>query len=445
MKRVSIAALVLLGGCKEDPSWAARWRIEPRPGMELETTTNEEGELLNSVQCSRVGVSVIRFASVTSPFPECRAFTTQEECGPGPDASDGDTDGGSDTGDDGGGSACRWVPGNPGGCVSAGALADLREKPCFSQALENPNAVLGGPKLVPGLYEVIATATRSNGAAWVECFVADDGEEYCGDEGLIPRCIDTGDGPRCQEGYLSCDCRFIEVKEDVTLRVDDLVLGAPPECEDGIDSDLDGLVDQRDPGCQGGDREDRNVVNAQLVIDFSLLSNHPLVSCTGVGLSEYVVFLDDEEVGRTDCRIGAFGLNLDIEPGEHTIRVEGLGFDGAAATEPQTFDVLALAAGVLDPALLEVDFGDDDFIEPDRGDGELQRRLHPRTRTTCRGSAPARRATWRSPRSPCSCWTPGEPSCPPAPRASHAFGVRGDAARRAADCHASPRRSPRGR
>jgi hypothetical protein len=156
----------------------------------------------------------------------------------------------------------------------------------------------------------------------------------------------------------------MDVVEDETQHFDDLVLAAPPECQDGIDSDGDGLVDQRDPGCQVGNLEDLDVVNAQLVVDFSLLSHHPVASCSGVGLSEYVVYIDDVEAARTDCRVGVFGLNLDIEPGPHVIGVEGAGFDGTARTEVQTFEVLAFAAGVIEPSLLEVDFADADFLEP---------------------------------------------------------------------------------
>jgi hypothetical protein len=281
--------------------------------MSVEPTTSDDDDaLVNSVECSRVGVSVVDLVSLVPGFD---------------------------------------FP------------ADQRFKPCWSQALENPHRTLGGPTLPPGEYELVVRGLRSSGEPWTYCFV-EDGAEVCGDPFVFPRCEESDDGPRCERGYGVCDCRFIDVVDGETIEIPDLVLDAPPECEDGIDGDGDGLVDERDPGCEAANREDVDVISTQLVLDFSLLSGNAAATCVGVEVSRFEITFDDSVVSTPPCRVGEVGVLLNLSEGSHEVSVRALAFDGTAVTRVKRYTVEATPAGVLDPRVIEVDFADTDFLEP---------------------------------------------------------------------------------
>ena len=184
-----LGGLVALGACREPPSWSVRWRVAPRPDMVVDpTTTDDEDVLLNGVECSRVGVSVVDLISIAAEFDD--PF-----------------------------------------------IVDRRLKPCWAPAMEDPNRTLGGPALEPGRYELIARGLRASREPWTYCFVEGDAE-VCPDPFTAPRCEEDENGsPVCQRGYGSCDCRFIDVAEGETLQIRDFVIDAPPECEDGIDGE----------------------------------------------------------------------------------------------------------------------------------------------------------------------------------------------------------------
>jgi hypothetical protein len=316
------AGLVALGACREPPSWSVRWRIEPRENVPPELTSTDDDALLNGVECSRVGVSVIDLISIAADFDE--PF-----------------------------------------------IVDRRFKPCWASAMRDPDRTFGGPALEPGRYELIARGLRASHEPWTYCFV-EGNVEVCPDPFTAPRCEEDDSGaPVCQRGYGSCDCRVIEVSEGETVQIRDFSIDAPPECEDGIDGDEDGLVDDLDPGCRAGRREAIDVVTTQLVLDFTLLSGNEAASCTGVRASRFEVMLDGQLVSSPPCEIGQVGVNLSVSPGMHEVAVRVLAFDGTPLTRTKTYALEAFTGGVLQPQLIDVDFADVDFLDPIRSEAQF--------------------------------------------------------------------------
>jgi hypothetical protein len=350
-----LGALLAVAGCREPPSWAARWRLADRNDPEAEPEVLTDGE-----QCSSVGVSQIDFFTVL-PFLD-----------------------------------------------RGGISLDIRSKPCWAQAMENPNRTLGGPAVPPGEYDLVAIGLGTDGQRWcnpgffhncnpgyveekerpfpppcgdgfvpsvdVETRTYGDCVEeatcdYCGDYGWAPTCEPDGG---CHPSFHSCDCTTFTAVEDETVQIRDLVIAPPPECEDGIDEDGDGLVDERDPGCQSTfQREDIDVIATQLIVDLSLLSNNPSATCAGVGLSRFDISLDGRVLSSPACDVGEVSIALEIAAGIHEVAVIGLAPDGMPLTREKVFTVEALAAGVLVPQLLEVDFADTDFIDPIRSPAQF--------------------------------------------------------------------------
>ena len=97
-------------------------------------------------------------------------------------------------------------------------LVDVREHPC------QVDGVVDGPTLEPGDYTVYVAGQRRSGEWW-PC---------------------SEDEPECYAAALA----EVRVPEDPALRPEvSVVLLAPPQCDDGIDNDQDGRVDDRDPAC----------------------------------------------------------------------------------------------------------------------------------------------------------------------------------------------------
>ncbi len=339
-----LVGLLAVAGCREPPSWAARWRIADRDDPEAEPEVLTNGE-----QCSRVGLSLIQLSTV-APFGR------------------------------------------------GGFLVDSRVKPCWAPAMRNPERTLGGPAVPPGEYDLVAIGLGANGQRWCrpglvhtcnpayvragqeppscgEGFVPSVDVEartygvcveestcdYCNDPFWIPTCEPDGG---CHPSYMSCDCITFTAIDGETVHIRDLVIDPPPECEDGIDNDGDGLVDERDPGCQSSQREDTDIITTQLLVDISLLSSNPAATCFGVGLSRFDISLDGRVVASPACDIGRFAVNIEVSAGPHEVGILGLAPVGQPLTREHAFTVEALVGGVLSPQLLEVDFADTDFLEP---------------------------------------------------------------------------------
>jgi hypothetical protein len=198
---------------------------------------------------------------------------------------------------------------------------------------------------------------------------------------------------------LTCDCLTIDVEEDRTLILDELVLEAPPECEDGIDNDQDGLVDGSDPGCSvGGISESDDITSVQFRLTASFLGSNRNATCAGVGIPQFAMFAKDldaaaspadcddgndndgdnlidgddpgcalgnaeaDELLRTSCRPDPFFFTSELAAGNYELRLVGLGPGSLPATRAQTVAFNLEGRGGFVEA--EIDFADADFLEP---------------------------------------------------------------------------------
>ena len=231
-------------------------------------------------------------------------------------------------------------------------LLDLRERPCFPPTFVDDDAAVAGPELTPGDYVVAVRGIRRDGASWTEILPAD-----CDERQPLP-----------------VACASITVEDGETVTLDDFELSAPPQCEDGIDNDGDGLVDQRDPGCLGDQdqpRESDEVDFVQVRLQTSLLDHNCNATCSGLGLSRVVVDVapDDEDADTVSfsCTRAIEGpqlFNRTLSTDETTpIEVYGVDAAGNRITTVQSFVMMPDQARVD----LEVDFGDSDFLEAPQG------------------------------------------------------------------------------
>jgi hypothetical protein len=162
---------------------------------------------------------------------------------------------------------------------------------------------------------------------------------------------------------LVCDCRFIDVEEDETIIVDDLVFEPPPECEDGIDNDRDGLVDQRDPGCRLAGRESDDVSTVQFQLRIGLLGNNPNVVCSGLNIARYLISFDDQILDDPLCSAVPSFFSVDAAAGEYEVTVVAIDAAGEPRTTTwtQTIEIPEGGGGSFE---LDVQFDDITFLEP---------------------------------------------------------------------------------
>ncbi len=327
--RLGLGLIGLLGAtaCTEEPAFRVRWHVE---GMSLVMGT--------AADCSRVGISAVEISTFNA----------------------------------------------------LGTLVDQRVRACFPPGFEDPDATVAGPALPPGRYAVVVRGVRRDRVGWYDIDLLDvpvaedqpddptldpteggddgDGASLPSEEALpgllgAPNCTRDGDAEVCPPGYLVCDCRFIEVVEGKTLPLRDFELPPPPECENGIDDDLDGQVDIFDAGCRGSDREDADVNSAQFRLLATLLDRNPNAFCVGVGIARFDIRIDGEPVLDPICRIDPIFFSADLVSGEHVLEVAARNAAGELVTEPEsfTFEVPKGGGGFFP---FEVDFSADDFIEP---------------------------------------------------------------------------------
>lgn len=320
----ALVGLTLAAGCQEPRSYALRWRIEPRPDVELPDTTEPQDEEMNNASiCSRSGVSKVEV----------------------------------------------WV------IDELDQVADTFERPCFPERFRQPGGVIRGATIPPGDYTIILAGTRANGLPWGEC----PGESG---EGETPSCngrsvssflngaviegLELCQDGTCNVGLESCDCQEFTVVADKTERLPDFVLAAPPDCEDGIDNDEDGLVDQLDPGCQLGESESTPALSPELSINLSVLSGHPTADCGNIGVGALALSIDDVELEPIFCEVGTSRLTTPLSVGNHTLTITGV--QSASTPTPLTvaksFPFAVNDLGVTEPSAIEVDFSDIDLLEP---------------------------------------------------------------------------------
>jgi hypothetical protein len=343
--------------CQEDPSFFLRWKIAP----DLERFALDAGELPelgSAVECSSVGLGQVELVTRTVD----------------------------------------------------GITVDTRSFPCFPHEFLDADGRAGGPELEPGTYDLEVRGLRGSGSPWEREFCESAPEAWadagiCRDQQLLFECPASpespegaGDGPgtprsdcsdACGVDVQCCadwpthvqelvrpTCRFasatarVEVADDDRPLVGDLVLLAPPECDDGVDNDRDGLTDLSDPACQldpilGREQDDADISVVSLSVTY--LDGNPSVSCPGLGIGSLLVTLDGAELVRTPCehpQTDLPPLSTSLGPGPHTLEVVGLapGLEVVPATRVE--QVWQIADGEFPPVAAAVDFGPEDFLEP---------------------------------------------------------------------------------
>ncbi len=217
-----------------------------------------------------------------------------------------------------------------------GFPVDIRELPCFPDEFSDDDGLAPGPELDPGAYTLtLEGLRRSTGNPWPE---------------------------------------GVSVSADVTISsgavalLEDLVLPAPPTCDDGIDNDGDGYVDSADIDCRVSDpRESNQVTNIQFFVKPSFLSDNPYVTCGTIGATTFRLRVDDDP--STDRLIAcstftsSFSRRIDPEVEDHTVSITGLDFDGVAVTETKVTEFTVTGAQGK-PVDIDAAFDGDDLLTP---------------------------------------------------------------------------------
>jgi len=312
-----VAALALVGvaACQEPPSYRLRWAIEGR-------------QMLDAAACSESGLLQVRLRAITV----------------------------------------------------SGLLADERTYPCFNTALADPEGTVGGSALPPGRYAIELRGIDRTGDPW-------DAEEAPSLEPGAPEptgCVTEGDAA-CRPTELVCDCQQLlviaagssapevdamVVEEGSTVELPEFVLVPPVQCIDGIDNDLDGLVDVGDPSCNvdfGDGSEGVPVGVTELRLELELLDDNPAVSCASVPLRrlrlEYGEGDAAEVVLEEPCDLERpYLASLRLPAGTAVFSAVGLDAGSEPVTVTKTFEAeISPIGGTVQQA---IDFGPEDFLEP---------------------------------------------------------------------------------
>jgi hypothetical protein len=163
----------------------------------------------------------------------------------------------------------------------------------------------------------------------------------------------------------------VDVDADATAHPDELILLAPPECQNSIDDDRDGLVDGADPACAVEGAFERDDTGAsQFDVRVTFLGENPAFSCSGAGVGTFRTQLRDPQdavvyTSQSGCeaqfplRIPQFSLDLDA--GEYELQVDVLSPSGAALTTPWIEPVMIIGASGTSIERVH-DFGAGDFV-----------------------------------------------------------------------------------
>jgi hypothetical protein len=232
---------------------------------------------------------------------------------------------------------------------SDNTVADRQEYPCFPSAFAGGGAV-EVPALPAGEYKVEVAGLRRIGEPW--------------------DCVDDEATPEVEACVAFAEAS-VTVAEG-SLPTVEVVLLQPPECDDGIDNDRDGLVDGRDPAClidpTGPESADSSVTLFQLSVTFL---DSAAVGPANVSVDALELTVDGEPlatVSAADLDTSQWPFRLPLvterfEPGNHLfsiVAVDGQGQPRTQAIELE-FNVSDDSAGFV---LQQFDFDGGQFVEP---------------------------------------------------------------------------------
>lgn len=222
----------------------------------------------------------------------------------------------------------------------AGEQVATEEYPCFE-------GVGDGPPLEPGEYELEIEGLRRNGEPW----------EFDEEVGL----------PRVAWAEATV------VVSEGTIPGVEVVLLAPPECDDGIDNDRDGVVDNADPGCDietltDEPRESNDAELTLFEVSVSFLHS-PAVRPSNVGVHSISLAVDGELLAtfaESELDLSQWPFRLPLTSGEfegsHQLEVTPIGVGGPLAS-PKVFAFEVPAdAGAYVTGMAE--FFAEDFLQP---------------------------------------------------------------------------------
>jgi hypothetical protein len=237
-------------------------------------------------------------------------------------------------------------------------VVDERVFPCFPEAFRDEDGTVGGGALPSGLYSIEVRGVDRTGDPW---------DEVSGDQSA---CVPANAQIGCHPTDVACDCQRIEAEAGETIALPEFVLVPPPQCIDGIDNDLDGLVDVSDPSCNvdfGDGTEGVAVGVTELRLQLSLLDDNPVVSCSSTPLKrlrlQYGTGDAAEVVLEEACNLEApYLASLRLPAGTVVFTVVGLDSGGEPVTEVEQFEAeISPIGGTVQHA---IDFGPEDFLEP---------------------------------------------------------------------------------
>lgn len=234
------------------------------------------------------------------------------------------------------------------GDVCTGVIVAEQEFPCFSDAL--------GPPLEVGDYTLLVEGLRRTGEPW-SCHY-----DECNPDPLGPP-------PSTCVARTTAE---LSVSESGTLPELDVVLLSPPECDDGIDNDRDGRVDDRDPACilnaAGSESADASVTLFQTSVSFL---DSPAIEPFNVGVDALLLEVSDEQLTvvadyQLDLTQWPYRLPLlsrALDPGSYEFSITAVGAGLVPLTQPftQAFVVEEDEAAFV---LGNFAFTDDRFLEP---------------------------------------------------------------------------------
>ena len=363
---LSLALFAALPACKDTPSYRLRWSLQGRPDPANPDDALVELDVTRSFHCSQLGVNTVRVRAIDH----------------------------------------------------LGLVAHEDVYPCFVEGFEDLDETAEGPELRPGAYALEVRGVQRDLKEWIDPTPDPEVEDGA--------CVPDGDPLGCGRADLVCDCQEFEAVRDETFtELDTFVLRAPPDCVDGIDNDVDGLVDGQDPGCgareaaagdcvdgidNDGDgaiddadsgcvvSESNDVSVVQFTLRVTLLDENPAATCTGVGLTRLHVTAtapgnEPVALATLECRVGDtlfFSAELPQSAEPYAIEIQGRDNAGNPITATLPFEdtVVPGSDAIVD---LDIDIGADDFEPPIEAAGQflIQLGTYPDSAPECAPGEPA--------------------------------------------------------